>query len=91
MSRAPVNNCFLFVCFLFVCCCFFLFSFFVFVFVYYYYYFLYQTVFFKNDNWRVYGVVPFIINERKCANCSVLEDEFHFALECLLYSVFRKK
>lgn len=30
------------------------------------------------------------INERKCRNCNKLEDEFHFLLECPLYSDLRK-
>ena len=35
----------------------------------------------------VFQLQPYLdkVNERKCANCSVLEDEFHFVLECLLY------
>ena len=31
-----------------------------------------------------------IYNERKCAHCSVLEDEFHFVLTCPLYLDLRK-
>ena len=29
-------------------------------------------------------------NDRKCQLCNVLEDEFHFLLECPLYSDLRK-
>ena len=29
--------------------------------------------------------------ERKCSFCKVIEDEFHFVLECQLYSDLRKK
>ena len=31
------------------------------------------------------------LNERLCMICSVLEDEFHFTLECPLYKDIRKK
>ena len=34
---------------------------------------------------------PIPLNERKCLNCKVLEDECHFVLECLLYDDLRKK
>ena len=33
--------------------------------------------------------VPF--DERKCVVCQKLEDEYHFVLECSLYSELRKK
>ena len=33
--------------------------------------------------------IPF--DERKCVNCSVLEDEYPFVLACPLYSDLRKK
>ena len=33
--------------------------------------------------------IPTIINERICSVCHVLEDEFHFVLECELYSSIR--
>ena len=29
------------------------------------------------------------INERKCSYCNVLEDEYHFVLECLNYAHLR--
>jgi len=31
----------------------------------------------------------FPINERKCLTCNVLEDEYHFVLECPLYNDLR--
>ena len=31
------------------------------------------------------------INERKCIICDVLEDEYHFILECQIYDELRKK
>ena len=31
------------------------------------------------------------VNERKCPYCHVLEDEFHFVLQCSLFSDLRKK
>ena len=34
---------------------------------------------------------PTPLNERKCLNCKVLEDEYHFVLECPLYEALRKK
>ena len=33
---------------------------------------------------------PTPLNERKCLNCKVLEDEYHFVLECPLYDDLRK-
>ena len=38
--------------------------------------------------WHKPNVIP--RNERKCHVCSKLEDEFHFLLECPLYSDLRK-
>ena len=35
--------------------------------------------------------VPVPFNERKCTVCHVLEDEYHFVLECSLYQDLRKK
>ena len=29
------------------------------------------------------------IDERKCVNCNILEDEFHFVIECDMYINFR--
>ena len=34
---------------------------------------------------------PTPLNERKCLNCKVLEDEYHFVLECPLYDDLRKR
>ena len=31
------------------------------------------------------------LNERKCSTCNVLEDEFHFLFECILYNSIRTK
>ena len=31
------------------------------------------------------------INERKCVHCNVLEDEFHFVIECKLFIELRTK
>ena len=31
------------------------------------------------------------LNERKCRVCNVLEDEFHFILECSLFKELRKR
>ena len=33
----------------------------------------------------------FLLMKEKCVNCSVLEDEFHFVLECPLYLDLRKR
>ena len=35
------------------------------------------------------NIIP--VNERKCQNCNVLEDEYHFVLECSLYNELRKQ
>jgi hypothetical protein len=35
--------------------------------------------------------VRIAINERKCNLCGLLEDEFHFVIECCLYNDLRKK
>ena len=43
----------------------------------------------ESGRWVKPNQVPY--NERKCSNCSVLEDEFHFILECPLYVDLRKK
>jgi hypothetical protein len=34
--------------------------------------------------------LPITFEERKCAHCHVLEDEFHFVLQCPLYAELRK-
>lgn len=31
------------------------------------------------------------VNDRKCSKCSVLEDEYHFIIECQMYKELRKK
>ena len=43
----------------------------------------------ESGRWVKPVRIPF--DERKCVNCSVLEDEYHFILECPLYSDLRKK
>jgi hypothetical protein len=35
--------------------------------------------------------VPMPINERLCSVCNILEDEFHFVLECRIYNDIRSK
>ena len=32
-----------------------------------------------------------LIGERKCVNCNILEDEFHFVIECNMYTDLRIK
>ena len=39
--------------------------------------------------WTRPNIIP--VNERKCQNCNVLEDEYHFVLECSLYNELRKQ
>ena len=39
--------------------------------------------------WARPNIIP--VNERKCQNCNVLEDENHFVLECSLYNELRKQ
>ena len=34
---------------------------------------------------------PSPLNERKCVHCNIIEDEFHFVLECQKYTDIRKK
>ena len=31
------------------------------------------------------------LNERLCTNCNKIEDEYHFVLECILFTDLRKK
>ena len=42
----------------------------------------------ESGRWARPNSIP--INERKCSSCLVLEDEFHFILECQLYIDLRK-
>ena len=39
--------------------------------------------------WTRPNIIP--VNERKCQNCNVLEDEYHFVFECRLYNELRKQ
>ena len=32
-----------------------------------------------------------VYHKIKCSSCQLIEDEFHFVLDCQLYSVLRKK
>ncbi|MCG7867658.1 MAG: reverse transcriptase family protein, partial [Candidatus Thiodiazotropha taylori] len=43
----------------------------------------------EAGRWRKPVRVP--LNERKCINCQVIEDEYHFIIECHLYNDLRKK
>ena len=43
----------------------------------------------ESGRWHKPNIIP--LNERKCQYCNKLEDEFHFLLECPLYTHFRKK
>ena len=43
----------------------------------------------EAGRWARPSSIP--LNERKCSFCQVTEDEFHFVLECQLYSDLRKK
>ncbi|MCG8034648.1 MAG: endonuclease/exonuclease/phosphatase family protein, partial [Candidatus Thiodiazotropha taylori] len=43
----------------------------------------------ESGRWVKPNSIPVI--DRKCSNCSVLEDEYHFVLECPLYTDLRKK
>ena len=45
----------------------------------------------KVESGRWVKPIPTPFNERKCAHCSVLEDEFHFVLMCPVYLDLRKK
>ena len=42
----------------------------------------------ETGRWNKPRPTPF--DERKCERCNVLEDEFHFLFECLLYTDLRK-
>lgn len=43
----------------------------------------------ESGRWVRPNRIP--LDERKCSFCQVLEDEFHFVIECPLYEVLRKK
>lgn len=43
----------------------------------------------ESGRWVKPNSIP--VNERKCQNCHLLEDEFHFILECSIYSDLRKQ
>jgi len=43
----------------------------------------------ESVRWHKPESIPY--QERKCQNCNVLEDEFHFLFECSLYNDIRKK
>ena len=43
----------------------------------------------ETGRWNKPIAIPF--HDRKCKHCSILEDEFHFILECSLYTALRKK
>ena len=43
----------------------------------------------EAGRWHKPQSIPF--DECKCVNCGVVEDEFHFILECSLYIDIRKK
>ena len=39
--------------------------------------------------WAKLNKIPY--ENRKCKSCNVLEDEFHFVLECPIYVEFRRR
>ena len=41
----------------------------------------------ETGRWHKPNPIPF--DERKCINCESLEDEYHFIIECQLYTVIR--
>jgi len=43
----------------------------------------------ETGRWQKPQQIPLI--DRKCSVCNVLEDEYHFVLECCLYEGLRKK
>ena len=45
----------------------------------------------ENEKGRWHKPTAIPLNDRKCKNCNILEDEFHFILECPLYQQLRKK
>jgi len=38
----------------------------------------------ETDRWSKPRITP--LNERTCINCNIREDEFHFVLECKLFT-----
>ena len=43
----------------------------------------------ETGRWQQPRAIPF--DERKCTECNVLEDEFHFVLQCKRYINLRKQ
>ena len=43
----------------------------------------------EAGRWTKVNKTPY--ENRKCKNCDVLDDEFHFVMECSLYGDLRKK
>ena len=43
----------------------------------------------ESGTWARPTRIP--IGERKCVNCNILEDEFHFVIECIMYTDLRIK
>ena len=43
------------------------------------------------ESGRLVKPIRLTIEERKCTNCNVLEDEYHFIFECNRYTELRKK
>jgi len=41
----------------------------------------------ETGRWTKPNSIP--VNERKCLTCNVIEDEYHFVLECLMYKDLR--
>jgi len=48
-----------------------------------------HRLFIVTGRWRKPVSVP--IDDRKCIDCNILEDEYHFVLECINYSDLRKQ
>ena len=44
----------------------------------------------ENEKGRWHKPTAIPLNDRKCKHCNILEDEFHFILECPLYQELRK-
>ena len=43
----------------------------------------------ESGRWTRPNIIP--VNERKCTRCKLVEDEYHFILECTIYIDLRKK
>ena len=41
----------------------------------------------ETGRWTKPNSIP--VNERKCLTCNVIEDEYHFVSECLMYKDLR--